>query len=139
PVGSVLCGSQAMISRARRLRKQLGGGMRQAGILAAAGIYALESMTGRLVEDHRRALQLAEGLAALPAVTFEMGFPTTNMVFPSFSTDVPFTAADLARRLNDQGVRVGVVAERRLRMVTHYWIDDAAVEQTLQAFRDILA
>lgn len=139
PVGSVLCGSQEMIARARRVRKQLGGGMRQAGVLAAAGIYALEHMTRRLEEDHRRARSLAEGLASLPGILFEMGMPATNMVFPSLSGEVPFGAAEMARRLNDRGIRVGVVRERRLRMVTHYWIDDDAVEKTVRAFREILA
>lgn len=139
PVGSVLCGSQAMIARARRIRKQLGGGMRQAGILAAAGIYALEHMTGRLVEDHRRARQLAERIAVLPGITFEMGMPATNMVFPSLAEAVPFDAAEMANRLKERGIRVGVVAKRRLRLVTHLWIDDAAVQRTVQAFSEILA
>lgn len=139
PVGSVLCGSQAMIERAKRIRKQLGGGMRQAGILAAAGIYALEHLTDRLVDDHRRARQLAEGIAALPSITFEMGMPATNMVFPSLKESVPFDAAELVNQLKERGIRAGVVAKRRLRLVTHYWIDDQAVQQTIQAFSEILA
>lgn len=138
PVGSVLCGNQATIQRARRIRKQLGGGMRQAGILAAAGIYALEHMTGRLDEDHRHTRRLAEGLAEIPGITFGMGQPATNMVFPSLQPGVPFTAADVAGRLKEKGIRVGAVSERGLRLVTHYWIDDAAVEKTIQAFREIL-
>lgn len=139
PVGSVLCGSQSMIARARRIRKQLGGGMRQAGILAAAGIHALEHMTGRLVEDHRRATWLAEGLSRLPGIEFEMGMPTTNMVFPSIKKDVPVRTSEVIERLNAKGIRVGVVGTRRFRMVTHYWIDDAAVERTIQAFTEILS
>ncbi len=139
PVGSVLCGSQEMITRARRIRKQLGGGMRQAGILAAAGIFAIEHMTQRLVEDHRRARQLADGLAKLPGITFELGMPATNMVFPSLKKEISITAADLANQLKKKGILAGVVAERRLRMVTHYWIDDAAVERTLQAFGELLS
>jgi threonine aldolase len=138
PVGSVLCGTHAMISRARRIRKQLGGGMRQAGILAAAGIYAIEHMTQRLGEDHRRARQLADGLAKLSGISFELGMPATNMVFPSLKNDIPMTAVDLANRLKEKGILAGVVAERRLRMVTHYWIDDAAVKQTLQVFEELL-
>ncbi|HWQ04940.1 MAG TPA: low-specificity L-threonine aldolase [Longilinea sp.] len=138
PVGSVLCGNQSMIARARRIRKQLGGGMRQAGILAAAGIFAIEHMTQRLVDDHQRARRLADGLANLPGISFELGMPATNMVFPSLNKEIPMTAADLANRLKEKGILVGTVSERRLRMVTHYWIDDAGVEQTVQACRDIL-
>jgi threonine aldolase len=138
PVGSVLCGSRAMIDRARRIRKQLGGGMRQAGVLAAAGIYALEHMTVRLADDHRRAARLAEGIQNIPGIQFEMGLPPTNMVFPSFTKNVPHNAAEIAKRLKEQGILAGVVAERRLRMVTHYWIDDAAVDRTIEAFRQIL-
>jgi threonine aldolase len=139
PVGSVLCGSQELIARAKRIRKQLGGGMRQAGILAAAGIYALEHMTERLVEDHRRAAWLAEGLSRLPGIEFEMGMPTTNMAFPSINKDIPLKTAEVVDRLNAKGIRVGVVGTRRFRLVTHYWIDDAAVERTIQAFAEILA
>lgn len=139
PVGSVLCGSQEMIARARRIRKQLGGGMRQAGILAAAGIFAIEHMTHRLIDDHRRARQLAEGLANLPGITFELGMPATNMVFPSLKKEIPMTAAVLADQLKQKGILAGVVSERRLRMVTHYWIDDAAVERTLRAFGELLS
>ena len=138
PVGSVLCGSREMIDRARRTRKQLGGGMRQAGILAAAGIYALEHLTARLVDDHRRAALLAEGIRNIPGIQFEMGLPPTNMVFPSFTKDVRHNAAEIAKRLKEQGILTGVVAERRLRMVTHYWIDDTAVDRTIEAFRQIL-
>ena len=81
PVGSVLCGSTEFIYRARRIRKQLGGGMRQAGVLAAAGLVALEKMVDRLSEDHFRARRLAEGLANIPGVVLHMGMPGTNMVF----------------------------------------------------------
>jgi threonine aldolase len=139
PVGSVLCGNQAMIAKARRLRKQLGGGMRQAGILAAAGIYALEHMTDRLEEDHQRARRLAEGLSSIPGIVFEIGMPDTNMLFPSLSAEVPFDAPAIVECLKAKGIRVGAVSKRRLRLVTHYWIDDAAVEQTLKAFSETLA
>lgn len=138
PVGSVLCGNKVMIARARRIRKQLGGGMRQAGILAAAGIYALEHLTQRLAEDHQHARRLADGLAKMPGITFDMGMPATNMVFPSLAKAVPFDAGELSRRLKEKGILAGAVSERGLRLVTHYWIDDAAVERTLQAFHEIL-
>ncbi len=138
PVGSVLCGPTEMIDSARRLRKQLGGGMRQAGVLAAAGIVALEEMVDRLAEDHRRAAKLAAGLVKIPGLKLGMGLPQTNMVFADLTEDVPFTAKEVAARLAQFDVRVGAVGERRFRMVTHVWVDDAGIDQTLQAFAKVL-
>jgi len=137
PVGSVLCGSEEFITRARKLRKMLGGGMRQAGILAAAGILALEKMTLRLGQDHIRATKLAEGLALIPGVHFDMGMPQTNMVFPTLPTKPGSETAEAIRRLAERGIRVGAVGENRLRLVTHYWIDDEAIDQTISAFSDV--
>ncbi|MCL4560593.1 MAG: low-specificity L-threonine aldolase [Chloroflexi bacterium] len=134
PVGSVLCGSGDFIRRARRIRKQLGGGMRQAGILAAAGIIALEEMSDRLPEDHARARALAEGLCKIQGLELTMGMPATNMVFLSLDEGVTLTAAQIADRLAEKKIKVGVVGAKRFRLVTHYWIDDAAVEQTIKAF-----
>jgi threonine aldolase len=139
PVGSVLCGSREFIDKARRIRKMLGGGMRQAGILAAAGLVALDSMVDRLAEDHRRATELASALAQMDGIQFEMGLPQTNMVFPSIDPDMKHSAAEIAKRLSAEGVKVSAVAERRLRLVTHAWVDDAAVQQTLKAFEKVLA
>jgi threonine aldolase len=138
PVGSVLCGSLDFIKRARRIRKMLGGGMRQAGVLAAAGIVALEQMTGRLTEDHRRARRLAEGLSELKGLQFDMGMPATNMIFTSLADSVELTAADVAEKLAAQNIKVGVVGPRRFRLVMHYWIDDDAVDKTLAAFKQAL-
>jgi len=139
PVGSILCGSRDFIHRAHRIRKQLGGGMRQAGVLAAAGIVALETMVERLPEDHKRARSLAQGLAQIPGLVLDPGTPHTNMVFLSLADDAQIgTASQVARRLADQGVLVGVVSERRFRLVTHYWIDDEAVGQAISAFRAVL-
>ncbi|PWB54103.1 MAG: low-specificity L-threonine aldolase [Anaerolineales bacterium] len=137
PVGSVLCGSAEFIARAHRLRKQLGGGMRQAGILAAAGIVALENMVERLSDDHRRARNLAQGLSFLPGFTLDPGTPHTNMIFMSIADGYPGDAKQVAAALAKQGVKVGVVGQRRFRLVTHYWIDDASVEKALLAFADI--
>jgi threonine aldolase len=134
PVGSVICGSSEFISRAHRIRKQLGGGMRQAGILAAAGIIALEEMVDRLVEDHHRARRLAEGLTATPGITLDPGSPHTNMVFCNLSEDLPIGALEVASALEDQGVLVGVVGPRRFRLVTHYWIDDAGADRVVESF-----
>jgi threonine aldolase len=138
PVGSVLCGSKEYILRALRVRKQLGGGMRQAGILAAAGIVALEKMVDRLKEDHARAKRLAVGLSKVPGLVLEPGSPHTNMVFLSLDSSVPMDASAAVRKLKQRGVKVGAVSKREFRLVTHYWIDDAAVERAVQAFREIL-
>ncbi len=139
PVGSVLCGSREFIARARRIRKQLGGGMRQVGVLAAAGIVALEKMVGRLGEDHARARRLAEGLRAIRGLVLDEGTPATNMVFLSLAEGVPFTAREVAEKMKSLGVLVGVVGERRFRLVTHYWVDDEGVEKAIEAFQEALA
>lgn len=138
PVGSLLCGSRAFIHQAHRIRKQLGGGMRQAGILAAAGIVALETMVDRLAEDHARARGLAKELEAIPGMLLEPGTPFTNMIFAGISEQIPMDTREVAQRLADQGVRVGVVGKRRFRLVLHYWVDDAGVERALQAFQAVL-
>jgi threonine aldolase len=112
--------------------------MRQAGVLAAAGIVALETIVDRLAEDHARARALARGLSAIPGLSLDPGGPHTNMVYVNLSTDLPLTARQVAARLAALGVLVGVAGERRFRLVTHYWIDDRAVEQTIQAFGQAL-
>jgi threonine aldolase len=138
PVGSVLCGSVEFIRKARRIRKALGGGMRQAGVLAAAGIVALEQMVDRLAEDHQRARRLAQGLSQVPGLVLDSPVPPTNMVFATLAPQVALSAAEAAARLREHSVRVGVTAERRFRMVTHYWIDDEAVDQAVEAFKLVL-
>ena len=138
PVGSVLCGSKPFIARALRLRKLLGGGMRQAGILAAAGIIALEKMVDRLAIDHDRAKKLADGLRQIPGLDFEMGMPATNMVFLSLKADVKCTTEQFIDRLKGRGVLIGATGERSYRLVTHYWIDAAGVDKALDAFRESL-
>jgi threonine aldolase len=139
PVGSVLCGSQEFIGRARRIRKQLGGGMRQAGILAAAGIIALDKMTVRLGEDHARAKRLAAGLSEIPGMVLNPGSPYSNMIFASLSEDVKINGSIVVQQLAKRGIRVGAVGPRQFRLVVHYWIDDGAVDSTLQAFREVLS
>ena len=138
PVGSVLCGSRDFIDRARRIRKQLGGGMRQAGVLAAAGIVALEQMVDRLGQDHARARKLAEGLSTMPGLEFPHGWPQSNMVFIRLADGHPLDAPSLAERIKTHGVKVGVVGPRTFRMVLHYWVDDEGVERTVKAFRETL-
>jgi threonine aldolase len=137
PVGSVLCGSAEFIKKAHRIRKQLGGGMRQAGILAAAGIVALETMVDRLADDHKRAGYLAQGLSFLPWLVLEPGTPYTNMIFLSLADDFAVDAKHVADELSKRSVRVGVVGQRRFRLVTHCWIDDAAVDKAIVAFQEV--
>ena len=139
PVGSVLCGTKEFIAKARRVRKMVGGGMRQAGILAAAGIVALETMVDRLSEDHDRARRLADGLRTVPGLVLEPGTPATNMVFVSLSPEIKSNAGEIREALKAQGVLVGVSTERKFRLVTHYWIDDSAVNQTVRAFGAVLS
>jgi threonine aldolase len=139
PVGSVLCGSEQFIYHAHRIRKQVGGGMRQAGILAAAGIVALEQMVDRLAEDHMRARRLAEGLAKIPGLKLDPGTPHTNMVFLSLADEsAPLSASEVAKRLAGRGIKVGVTGARQFRLVTHYWIDDEAVDLAVSAFASVL-
>jgi threonine aldolase len=138
PVGSVLCGPKEFIQRALRIRKQLGGGMRQAGILAAAGIVALETMIDRLVDDHRRAARLAEGLRNIPGLQPDPEKPYTNMVFLNLTETMPENARSIGQRLLEHGIEAGVVGSRRLRLVTHYGIEDADIEQAIAAFHEVL-
>ena len=135
PVGSLLCGSKEFIHKARRLRKMLGGGMRQAGILAAAGIVALETMTTRLVEDHARAKKLAAGLKQIPGLRLNPAIPATNMVFLGLTPEIKSTPEDVAGKMKQAGILVGVTGPRAFRLVLHYWIDDAGVERTIAAFQ----
>ncbi|MBM3123410.1 MAG: low-specificity L-threonine aldolase [Chloroflexi bacterium] len=135
PVGSVLCGEQAYIDRARRIRKQLGGGMRQAGILAAAGIVALETMVDRLPEDHRRARALAQRLGAIPGILVEDAAPPSNMVYIRLAPDAPLDETELQQALASQAIKIGPVGPRRIRFVLHHWVDDEGVQRTVEAIR----
>lgn len=137
PVGSVLCGSEEFVLKAHRIRKQLGGGMRQAGVLAAAGIVAMETMVDRLAEDHKRAHLLAQGLSFLPWLVMDAGTPQTNMIFMSINDSYPVESKQVALELEKLGVKVGVVGNRRFRLVTHYWIDNRAVEKAILAFQEV--
>jgi len=138
PVGSVLCGSNEFIRKAHRVRKMLGGGMRQAGILAAAGIVALETMIGRLSEDHIRARKLANGLKQVPGLVLDPEVPATNMVFMSLKPEVKSQTSEVVEKLKRCGILAGVTGQRSLRLVLHYWIDNAGVERTIAAFGDVV-
>jgi threonine aldolase len=136
PVGSMLCGSASSIARARRLRKLVGGGWRQAGVLAAAGIYALDHHVDRLADDHRRARALAEGLVGCDRVTVDPSSVQSNMVVARLRYDEPIDGliADLAAL----GVLVGPLDSHALRFVTHLDIDDEGLERAISAGRTAL-
>lgn len=140
PVGSVLVGTEDFIRRARRARKVLGGGMRQAGILAAAGLIALHKMKGRLHEDHENALLLAEGLSELPAVT--VSSQRTNFVHFSLADEAGLTFDEFVQVMRDKH-RILMSsyrgADNRIRLRTHYWIDRQAVEAVIAAVSDVLS
>jgi len=114
PVGSLVCGSADFVRQARRQRKVLGGGMRQAGVLAAAGIVALETMVDRLAEDHTNARRLAGGLAVLPGIVLDPARIQTNIVIWELAPGAP-PAAAFAAAMAAHGVKVGVVGPRRIR------------------------
>lgn len=139
PVGSVLVGSRDFIARAHRVRKLLGGGMRQTGILAAAGLIALDRMTLRLAEDHANARRLAEGLAALPQIDIALERVQTNMVFFALRPQVPLSAPQLAERLRRHNVWIMDMGERGFRAVTHYWIHPQDVDRALSAIAEELS
>ncbi len=135
PVGSVLCGSREFIAGARRFRKMLGGGMRQAGIIAAAGVYALEKMVDRLAEDHDNARLLAEGLSSIPGIRLAPP-PQSNLVF---FTAEGWDLGELVRRLGAQGILCLDEGGGRIRMVTHYGIARRDVEEALVRVRELMA
>jgi threonine aldolase len=137
PVGSLVCGSKDFIARAHRIRKQLGGGMRQAGVLAAAGIVALDTMVDRLEEDHARARRLADGLSEIPGLALDSGTPFTNMIFCSLMDKVSLSSRQVTAALVERGVRIGIAGPRRFRIVTHYWIGDADVDRAVAAIKDV--
>ena len=138
PVGSVLCGSADFIKKARRMRKHLGGGMRQAGIIAAAGIVALESMVDRLAEDHTRARYMAEGLSEIPGIRLSPAMPATNMIFFNLADSVKLSTPEIEKKLEERGILAHSSGPRRFRLVTHLWIDDQSVNTTIAAFKEIL-
>jgi threonine aldolase len=136
PVGSLVCGSADFIAEARRSRKVVGGGMRQAGVLAAAGIVALEQIAGRMAEDHARAKRLAEGLAQIPGV--EVAPVVTNILYFEVTEAVSKTPEEVVAELAERGVRVLPRIGRRFRAVTHYWITDEGVERVIEAMREVV-
>jgi threonine aldolase len=137
PIGSMVCGTQDFIMRARRARKLLGGGMRQAGIIAASGIVALNEMVDRLVDDHANAKKLAEGLASIPGISIDPEHIKTNIVFFDI-TRSDITADELVKRLDESGVRMLAGGPQRLRAVTHYHISADDIDYVLNVFLKVL-
>lgn len=137
PVGGVVVGSRDFIVRAHRARKLLGGGMRQAGVLAAAGIIALSEMVERLAEDHAHARMLAEGLAHLPAVQIDLETVQTNLIV--FRLDPRrWTPAKFITAMREQGILLGSFSDGRLRFATHYGITRTDIDRALVAAERIL-
>ncbi len=139
PVGSVLCGDAEFISRARRIRKMLGGAMRQAGLIAAAGLYALEHHLPLLEEDHRRARELARDLVGLSGIEVVNPEPSTNMVYLKLDPDLPYDAYGIKGKLKEHGVLVGVENLRLIRLVTHLWIKDQDIPTVVHGFKNVLS
>jgi threonine aldolase len=137
PVGSLLCGDEEFIAEARRSRKVVGGGMRQAGVIAAAGVVALEQIAHRLGEDHERARRLAEGLAQIPGV--EVSTPQTNILYFWMTEKVTKTPEQVLDGLRQRGVLVLGRLGGRFRAVTHHWIRDEHVERAIRAMEEVLA
>lgn len=134
PVGSVIASTAERISEARRIRKVLGAGMRQVGILAAAGIYALEHHVDRLAEDHRRARRLAEAVADLSGFHVDLDTVQTNIVVIQL-TRQEWTVPDVVDALKKNGVLVVPFGPDRIRAVTHLWITDGDIDRAIQAFQ----
>ncbi len=139
PAGSVLCGSRDFIYRARRIRKTLGGGMRQAGVLAAAGLLALDRMVDRLADDHARARRLADRLAAIDGLRIDPDRVRTNIVYFDLDPKLELTPDRLVERMRDEHeVWLDAEGGRTLRAVMHYWVGDDDVERLADGVEGIL-
>lgn len=135
PIGGLVAGSEAFIKQARRMRKLLGGGMRQAGILAAAGIVALTQMIDRLADDHRLAKNLAKGLAEVPGIEVAEESVQTNLVLFRLKT---LTSGAFVEAMRTRGILLGEIGNQNLRMVTHRGVSSADVSTTVAAVRAVL-
>ncbi|MBM4259553.1 MAG: low-specificity L-threonine aldolase [Deltaproteobacteria bacterium] len=138
PVGSLLCGSKEFIARARRIRKMVGGGMRQAGVIAAAGLVALGEMTERLTEDHYNARILANDLVDLPGMTLDLDTVQTNIVIFGPQKPPP-EGPSFAQTLAREGVKIGDIGNGRFRAVTHYGITGKDIEEAVKVIRRVWA
>lgn len=137
PVGAVLAGSADFIHEAWRLKQQMGGAMRQAGIIAAACLFALDHNIDRLRQDHENAKRLATGLASLDGISLDPSLIETNIVFFDLEPHAP-SAPSIASQLLDKGIRIGAMGERRMRAVTHLDIDSDGIDCAITAMADVL-
>ncbi|KAH9287838.1 hypothetical protein KI387_031955, partial [Taxus chinensis] len=135
PVGSVIVGSHEFIAKAKKLRKTLGGGMRQVGVLCAPGLVALHDMVGQLKDDHQNCRILAEGLNAINGLHVELDAVETNIVFVDISADSAFGAGELCEAMKDKGVLIMPVGPMRFRLVTHHQISGDDVRYVLACFQ----
>jgi threonine aldolase len=135
PVGSVVCGSKELIGDVKRFRKMVGGGMRQVGVIAAAGIVALETMVDRLAEDHANARTLAEGIARLPKLSVDLASVQTNIVI--FQVERPGGADELVKGAAARQVKIHAIGPAAIRCVTHKDVDADDITKTLEVFGDI--
>ncbi len=133
PVGSALAGDEAVIQRARRFRKMLGGGMRQAGVIAAGALYALEHHRRRLAEDHANARRLAEAIAEMPGIDLDPATVETNIVLFEVTA---MSAAELVERLAERGVLAGATGRNQIRLVTNVMVDEKGIDHAINAFAD---
>jgi len=137
PVGSLICGTKEFIAEARRNRKMVGGGMRQAGVIAAAGITALEQMIDRLAQDHANAKRLAEGITRIPGLAVEMERVQTNIVFFDLAGGV-VSDEELVTKLGNRGVKMLRSGPGRIRAVTHYGISAEDIDSALAALAEAM-
>lgn len=137
PVGSIICGSEDFIYKARRIRKSVGGGMRQTGIIAAAGIVALEQMVDRLVEDHDNARKLGKGIDEIDGLSIDLSTVQSNMVSFSLDTDKR-TAEEMVQHCLTKGVSFLNLDSRSFRMVTHYGITSSDIDKALEIISSVM-
>lgn len=137
PVGSMVCGSREFIAEAQRTRKILGGGMRQSGVIAAAGIIALEQMVDRLAEDHTNARRLTEGIAQIPGLSIDLAGVKTNIIYFDLVSDQP-TTDEFIIRLGQKGIKLLPTGSSRFRMVTHHGISTEDIDATLAALSEVM-
>ncbi len=135
PVGSLVCGSKSFVERTRKIRKMLGGGMRQAGVIAAPGIYALTHMVSRLKEDHENAKKLALGLSKMDSISIDLRRVQTNIVI--FTLD-NLSVENFVSRLSERGVKVSAIGSRKVRMVTHFGIEKKHINYVLDVVKEVL-
>ena len=137
PAGSILLGTKDLIKEARIWRKRMGGGMRQVGILAAAGLIALEEGPARLHEDHRNARRLAKGLAEIKGIKIDLDSVVTNIVVFDIS-ETGLTSPDLCSRLKEKYILAVGIDDKTMRMVTHLDLSETDIDSTLESLQDIL-